>query len=173
MARFRKDQRSKITRLPGLLAAFVLFALSNACAHAQALYDRPILIVDPDMHTAASFGAAADRAGSIVVTGSFDRTVRIWSAADGKLLRTIYAPAGPDYIGQLFAVAVSPDGKVIAAGGGGWENPIGSNLYLFDRNNGKVVKRIGLPGWNNGLAFSADGRYLAGWLRGSRLWRRS
>ena len=106
-------------------------------------------------------GAAVDQTGRILVTGSADRTVRLWSASDGKLLRTVYLPTGPDNNGEVNAVAVSPDGRIVAAGGVGWDNPRGSNLYLFDRNTGKMTKRIGLPNWTFGLAFSADGRYLA------------
>jgi WD40 repeat protein len=161
MARFRPNRSGQIARLPLFLTIFALLALSSTGARAQALYDRPILVVDPDMHGAETHGAAADRAGSILVTGSYDRSVRIWSVADGKLLRTIFMPTGPDNIGQIYTVSVSSDGKVVAAGGFGWENPGGSSLYLFDPTTGRMSKRIALPGWAYGLAFSADGRYLA------------
>ena len=43
--------------------------------------------------------------------------MRIWSVADGKLLRTIWIPVGPENVGDIFAVAISPDGSTIAAGG--------------------------------------------------------
>ena len=43
------------------------------------LYDRPVLVVDPGTHTAAISSASADRDGSWAVTGSFDKTVRVWS----------------------------------------------------------------------------------------------
>ena len=51
------------------------------------------------------------------MTGSADRTVRVWSLADGKLLRTIWVPVGPERVGDVYAVAISPDGSTIAAGG--------------------------------------------------------
>ncbi|HXN89584.1 MAG TPA: WD40 repeat domain-containing protein, partial [Methylocella sp.] len=143
------------------LAALSLVILSSLSAKAQNLYERPVLVVDPVMHTAVSKAAAADAAGRFLATGSYDKTVRIWSASDGKLLRTIRMPAGPGHIGEVYAVAMSPDGNIVAAGG--WlERSAVHAIYLFDRNTGKMTKRIeGLPNVVNALAFSADGRYLA------------
>jgi hypothetical protein len=131
------------------------------------LYERPVLIVDPDMHTAVSRAAAADAAGRFLATGSDDKTVRIWSVSDGKLLRTIRMPAGPSHTGKIFAVAMSPDGSIVAAGG--WlKGSEGHAIYLFDRNTGKMTGRIGgLPNVIDALAFSADGRYLAAVCGGS------
>ncbi|MGA7383943.1 MAG: caspase family protein [Methylocella sp.] len=144
-----------------LLLALALVMLSSFCAKAQNLYEQPVLVVDPDMHTALSFPAAVDAAGRFLATGSDDKTVRIWSASDGKLLRTIRMPAGPGHIGEIYAVAMSPDGNIVASGGWG-EGPGVIALYLFDRSTGKMTTRIGgLPNSVDELIFSADGRYLA------------
>ena len=105
------------------------------------LYDQPVLTVDPGLHTAEITDAAVDAAGRFAVTGSYDRTVRIWSIADGRLLRTIRVPAGPGQTGKVYAVAMSPDGGTIAAGG----RPLGGNdqpIYLFVRATGKMSGQI-------------------------------
>jgi WD40 repeat protein len=141
------------------------------------LYDRPVLAVDPATHTAAIYSASVDRDGRWAVTGSLDKTVRIWSLADGKLERTIRLPAGPGNIGKVYSVTMSPDGALIAVGG--WMRSTVSDhqeqIYLFDRVTGTLVRRIeGLPDAVRSLAFSLDGSRLAAGLlsRGLRVYTR-
>ena len=135
---------------------------------APKLFDGPVLVVDTGMHTAVIKRASADKDGRWAVTGSDDKTVRVWSLADGALLRTIRLPAGPGYVGQVYAVAMSPDGALITAGGwtrGGDKGD--EQIYLFDRETGGQSRRIpGLPGLVNHLTFSPDGRRLAAMLGG-------
>ena len=134
------------------------------------LYEQPVLVVDPGMHTATINCVAVDAAGRLAVTGSDDKTVRVWSLADGKLLRTIRMPAGPGNIGIIYAVAMSPKGDLVAAGG--WtkwtEDAPEDLIYLFEAKTGKMVHVIsGLPANIASLAFSPDGRYLAAGLGGA------
>ncbi len=129
-----------------------------------ALYDGPVISVDPGMHTALISAAAIDRAAQWAVTGSSDKTVRVWALADGRLQRTIRLPTGPGDIGKVYAVAVTRDGSLIAAGG--WTRWTGADpqeqIYLFDRASGALVRRIdGLPNAVDHLAFSADDERLA------------
>ena len=108
-----------------------------------------------------------DAAGTLAVTGSDDKTVRVWSLTDGKLLQTIRMPAGPGNIGKIYAVAMSPDGDLVAAGGWTGRDDREEFIYLFEARTGKMVKRIsGLPNVTHSLAFSSDGRYLAAGLGG-------
>ena len=108
--------------------------------------------------------AAADRDGRWAVTGSPDKTIRVWSLADGSLARTIRVPAGPGNVGKVYAVAINPDGTLIAAGG--WTRWTDADrqeqIYLFDRESGALKQRIeGLPDVVEHLAFSPDGTSLA------------
>jgi len=128
------------------------------------LYDRPVLVLDPGMHTAPIRRADVDCDCRFAVTGSEDKTLRVWSVADGRLLRTIRMPNGPGNIGKVFAVAMSPDGTTIAAGG--WtrwteEEHAVHRILLFDRETGAMTGRIaGLWSPCHHLAFSRDGNRL-------------
>src|SRR5262245_53397040 len=138
------------------------------------LYDQPVLVVDPGMHTSSITDVRVDTAGRLAITGSDDKTVRVWSLTDRKLLRTIRMPVGPGNVGKISAVAMSPDGALVAAGG--WtratDTAPGDSVYLFETSTGKMTARMLTPSTTDSLAFSLDGRYLAVGCDGVRVYDR-
>ena len=168
MAQIWRHRRAIATIFAALARLFLAPAVAQDQRAVTDLYDRPVLAVDPDMHTAAIHGQSVDAKGEYFVTGGADRTVRIWSVADGKLIRTIWIPVGPDPLGDIRAVAISPDASIIAAGGYTGSLSRGSAIYLFDRGSGAMIRRIHNDSSNVVffLTFSRDGRYLAATLIG-------
>jgi hypothetical protein len=78
MADIFRGQGSAIARLLAPLPVLLFAMLANPAAMAQ-LSEQPMLVVDPSMHTAPIKAAAVDAAGRLAVTGSDDKTVRLWS----------------------------------------------------------------------------------------------
>jgi WD40 repeat protein len=52
--------------------------------------------------------------GRFIVSGSEDRTVKVWELESGRLLRSLEG-----HTDDVNAVAVSPDGRFIVSGSGG------------------------------------------------------
>lgn len=158
---YRKTSGRRLLLL--LLAMAPLLACSRlATASPARAADGPILRLETGMHTAQINRIDVDRAGRWLVTASNDKTVRVWDLKDHRLLRVLRPPIGAGNEGKLFAVALSPDGATVAAGG--WTGKPGGEefIYLFDRATGELRRHIGgLPNSVKHLSFSADGHRLA------------
>ena len=130
----------------------------------------PILRVEAGMHAAAIHSISVDAENRFLVTASNDKTVRIWELPGLGLVRTLRPPIGEGHEGKIIAVAISPDGNTIAAGGwtgGEWEKRY--SIYLFDRA-GRMSRPKGLQGLPHAvkhLTYSRDGSYLAACLGGA------
>jgi len=100
--------------------------------------------------------------GQTILTGSFDKTARIWDAATGNELRRFEGHA--DWVSS---VAFSPDGRYVLTGS--YDN----TARLWDADSGKQVRAFhGHLDQVTSAVFSPDGRYvLTGSLDGTaRLW---
>ena len=135
---------------------------------------NPILRLETGMHSAALWEADVDAESRYLVTGSNDKTVRVWNLSSYKLIRTLRPPIGQGVEGRIRAVAISPDGETIACGGKtgkSWEDSY--CVYLFNRRSGEIIRRLsGFSGSIHHLMYSKDGRFLAvGFYKGLRVYR--
>jgi hypothetical protein len=140
---------------------------------------EPIPRIETGMHNTTIWRIGIDASCRLMVTGSEDKTARLWAlpeqgAGPPKLLRVLRVPIGPGDDGKIFAAALSPDGRFVAAGG--WNSGDGRDdwVYVFDAATGKLIRRLGkLDNVILHLTWSADGRYLAATLavgEGLRVW---
>jgi WD40 repeat protein len=100
-----------------------------------------------------------DAENNFLVTGSEDKTIRVWKLPSGEAIRVIRPPIGKGKDGMVTALAVSPDGRTIAAG------MYSPDIYLFDLQTGTLTKHVTrLKTFAHRLKYSPDGRYLAALL---------
>lgn len=144
-----------------IVAVAVAVAILSCGVIAAEIDPTPRLQVEVGTHTAMIRRMHIDETSGIAITASDDKTIRLWSLAKERLLRTIRIPIGDDNEGRLFALAVHD--RLIAVGGWTgieWEGA--SAVYLISAENGKILRRIaGFPGAIGYLKFSTDGSVLA------------
>jgi WD40 repeat protein len=132
----------------------------QATAQDQAL---PVLLLDTAGHMALIRGLAFTPDGKRVVSAGDDKVIRVWDWQAGKTIRTIRGQVAPGDEGKIFAMALSPDGRWLAAGG--WlpgSREESDAIRLYDFATGKLAALLkGHTGVVNSLAFSPDSKQLA------------
>jgi WD40 repeat protein len=103
--------------------------------------------------------------GKQLVSASDDKVIRVWDVATGKPLRTLRGEIAPGDAGKIYAMALSPDGKWLAAGG--WTDksdakvPCCGEIRLYDFVSGELKALLkGHESVVFSLAFSPDGTRL-------------
>ncbi|MEO5329570.1 MAG: WD40 repeat domain-containing protein [Magnetococcus sp. THC-1_WYH] len=125
--------------------------------------DLADVVTHPHMVQVMSIAFSPD--GKTIVSGSWDKTIRLWERASGKSIAILERHSGP-----VLSVAFSPDGKTIASGSGD------KTIRLWERASGKLIATLeGHSNWVNSVAFSPDGKTIASGSEDKtiRLWNRA
>jgi hypothetical protein len=111
-------------------------------------------------HKAAVTSVAFSPDGKQALTGSGDRTVRLWDVATGAEVLCLEGHAG-----DVHSVAFAPDGRRAASGGM-------DSIRLWDLETGKQIRRLDTPtNFVLSVAFSPDGRHVLSTSKADRLVR--
>jgi WD40 repeat protein len=134
-----------------LLAFLVLLPWAPAADEPASL---PGLVATLKGHENFVYGVAFSPDGKYAVTGSFDRTIRVWESATGKLVREFGGNNGHQR--KVLSVAVSPQGTLLASSGEDnrvllWDFPSGTPIHTYDQGQQA-----------NAVAITLDGKRLAG-----------
>jgi WD40 repeat protein len=147
--------------LAGVLhAVLALWALVQACSTMAQPSVQPQLRIEPGSHAGPLRRAAVEPGGKWLVTASDDKTARIWSlhAAEAPPRQVLRPPTLPGVDGRMYAVAVHPKARLVAAAG---VNAGHAVIYLFDPDTGRQVRRIDARGRDiRRMVWTPDGELL-------------
>ncbi|MDM8516356.1 caspase family protein [Desulfobacterales bacterium HSG16] len=102
--------------------------------------------------------------GTMALSGSGDKTLKLWNIATGKCIRTFTGHSG-----QIESVVFSPDGY-FALSGGSYKD---ETMKLWEVSTGRCIRTFtGHSGWVKSVAFSPDGQFaLSGSVGPLKLWK--
>ena len=143
------------------LALAIFFLLLSVNVSAQ---DFPYLSLGG--HTELVRDVTFSWEGTTITSGSEDNTVQVWEVSTGNKLSTIWNtnPSGRVST-NVYDVALSPDGELVAIGGHVWSygTPHGTHpLNVYKTSTNEILWRAWADtAWTTAVSFSPDGQTIA------------
>ncbi|WP_138515784.1 caspase family protein [Limnobacter alexandrii] len=158
----------KLLALPWVFLTALFFA-GSALAKPGLIDTNPFPRIEVAQHTSLIRRAEVDQSRDLLYTAADDKTIRVWQLPELKSLKVFRVPVSAGHEGQLFGLALSVDGTVIAAAGWtGWDKERTASVFLIDAQSGAFLGRIkNLPQGVSALRFLGTSNYLAIGLMGN------
>ena len=160
---------------PGVLNDILSLAFSpDSRLLASSALDNTIKIWDASKGTLLKVLQSGASSLTFSPDGSFlasseGNKIKLWRTKDWQLTKILQRQS----IKMNSPIAFSPDGKLIAAGGGGWEEVkpnnwtiTGGGIKIWDVSKGYLLKMLSSDEIIEAIAFSPDGKILAASSRG-------
>ena len=120
-----------------------IFLFSDVTIQADTEFtEEPILRLETGQHTAAIIRISVDGQQHFLVSGSDDKTARVYDIKTGRLLQTLRIPIEEGRVGQINAVAISPDGTTVAIGGFTGKKAEEMSIILHTPLMGAILRRF-------------------------------
>ncbi|MEQ8924315.1 MAG: hypothetical protein RLO81_00805, partial [Fulvivirga sp.] len=136
--------------------------LSLMSLHAFSKSGVPRIVINSGGHSGKIFNILFTPNGQQIISVSEDKTIRVWDARTGELVKKFESQIGKGPEGMLYASAISSDGKYLAAAGYPVADEESNHIILVDIEKGvQVGTAKGHSNVINSLDFTGSGKYLA------------
>ncbi len=119
---------------------FLLFLIFNIYLTAQKDYH---LVINPKGHKGQIRKCLATKDGKYLITGGFDKTIKVWNWKDGIVEREILGQIGVGSEGMIYDFDLNDNDSLIAVGG--WfgntnEGDILGDIRIYNFKTGKIIR---------------------------------
>ncbi|MBV9689061.1 MAG: TIR domain-containing protein [Ktedonobacteraceae bacterium] len=112
--------------------------------------DGLILLHSLEGHTGSVWSVVISPDGQSLVSGSWDKTIKVWNVQTGHLLRSLKG-----HTGSVWSVVISPDGQSLVSGSGD------KTIKVWNVQTGNLLRSLkGHTDAVSSIAISPDGQIL-------------
>jgi WD40 repeat protein len=118
-------------------------------------------------HGDAVYDVAFSPDGRLLASGSYDKTVKLWSVSDAKVTATLHG-----HQDQVFRIAFSPDGRSLASCSGDgttivWDLDTGEKKFVLVSHRDPMLDVAYSP---NGKLVATAGAHIQLWKKDREVW---